>query len=78
MLCIHITDLCCSTRIAKVKVFANKCQPIVGKEESEHLVTHENDRNVVHQCTMTAACRGTRELQGFCTLKDMAIASDPY
>ena len=56
MLCIHITDLCFSTRIAKVKMFANKCQPIVGKEEREHLVTHENDRNVVHQCTMTAAC----------------------
>ena len=55
MLCIHTSVLCYSTVIAKVKMFANKCQSIVGKEESEHVITHENDRNVVPQRTMTAA-----------------------
>ena len=56
-----------------MKMFANECQPSAGMGDSEHLVTHENDRNLMlivhssmyHDCSLS---RGTTGV-GFCTLK---------
>ena len=65
-----------------MKMFANKCQPSVGMGDSEHLVTHENDRNpmlivrssLYHDCSLPRGTSGVRLLH----IKGMVIASDPH